>query len=202
MYIERTRPWNIKILQILSSHLILLPEFYTWLTPPGPYRATTCWGRELKFGSYTYFFDHTKTWRASPDKGSAQCRGHLPRQHKHERLYTSFTHPFIRTRWIWKDDYVGQMIFGDLVGLTPPKFVLQVKKTPEKILLRKLVPTGVQTRALLRVRRARYRLLHSGGHVKKNYIHIHLKYYFIWLRNMGDKKKRGKEFNFLWRMML
>ena len=22
-------------------------------------------------------FDHTRTWRASPDEGSAQCRGHL-----------------------------------------------------------------------------------------------------------------------------
>ena len=34
-----------------------------WPTPPGPYRATTCRGRELNYGSHTYFFDHTKTWR-------------------------------------------------------------------------------------------------------------------------------------------
>ena len=34
--------------------------------PPGPYRATTCRGRELNYGSHTYFFDHTRTWRASP----------------------------------------------------------------------------------------------------------------------------------------
>ena len=25
--------------------------------PPGPYRATTCRGRELNYGSHTYFFD-------------------------------------------------------------------------------------------------------------------------------------------------
>ena len=26
---------------------------------------------------HTYFFDHTRTWRASPDEETAQCRGHL-----------------------------------------------------------------------------------------------------------------------------
>ena len=41
-----------------------------------------------------------------------------PRQHKHnERQYTPSTHSVIQTRQIWKDDYDGQMIFGDLVGL-------------------------------------------------------------------------------------
>ena len=34
-----------------------------WLTPPGPYRATTCRGRELIFGSHTYFYDHTRHGR-------------------------------------------------------------------------------------------------------------------------------------------
>ena len=64
--------------------LISSPEFnfpligsFTWLMPLGPYRSTTCWGRKLFSGSHTYFFDHTRTWRASPNEGSAQCRGHL-----------------------------------------------------------------------------------------------------------------------------
>ena len=68
----------------LSSHLISLSKFnlplignFTWPTPPGPYRTTTCRGRELNYGSHTYFFDHTRTLRASPDEWSAQCRGHL-----------------------------------------------------------------------------------------------------------------------------
>ena len=39
------------------------------------------------------------------------------RQHKHERRYISGTHSFIPTRRIRNDDYGGQMIFGDLVGL-------------------------------------------------------------------------------------
>ena len=34
-------------------------------------------GEGINSGSHTYFFDHTKTWRASPDEGSAQCRGHF-----------------------------------------------------------------------------------------------------------------------------
>ena len=50
---------------------------FTWPTPPGPYRAMTYRGRELNYGSHTYLFDHTRTWRPSPDEWSAQCRGHL-----------------------------------------------------------------------------------------------------------------------------
>ena len=44
------------------THLTSLPECnlpligsFTWLTPPGPYRATTCRGREWTCGSHTYF---------------------------------------------------------------------------------------------------------------------------------------------------
>ena len=61
----------------LSKFNLPLIGTFTWPTPPGPYRATACRGRELNYGSHTYFFDHTRTWRASPDECSAQCRGHL-----------------------------------------------------------------------------------------------------------------------------
>ena len=44
-------------------------------------------------------------------------------------------------------DYDGQMIFGDLVGLSFLTFVLQVRKKPEKTSPRKLVPTGDRTQA-------------------------------------------------------
>ena len=70
------------VLHLISSHA--LPEFnlsligsFTWLTPPGPYTVTTCRRRELNFRSHTYFVDHTRTLRASPDEWSAQCRSHL-----------------------------------------------------------------------------------------------------------------------------
>ena len=59
---------------------------------------------------------------------------------------TQFTHPFIQTRWIWKDEYDGKIIFGDLGGLMPPdiRLTYQQKKT-RKTSPRKLVPTGDRT---------------------------------------------------------
>ena len=46
----------------------------------------------INFGLHTYFFDQKRTWRASPDEGSAQCRGHL------RTLKTIHTiHPFIHS---------------------------------------------------------------------------------------------------------
>ena len=40
------------------------------------------------------------------------------------------------------DDYDGQMIFGDLVGLKLPDIRLTGEKNPEKTSPRELVPTG------------------------------------------------------------
>ena len=34
-------------------------------------------GEGINFRSQIYFFDHTRTGKASPDEGSAQCRGHF-----------------------------------------------------------------------------------------------------------------------------
>ena len=45
------------------------------------------------------------------------------------------------------DDYDGQMMFGDLVGLKLPDIRLTGEETPEKTSPRKLVPTGNRTRA-------------------------------------------------------
>ena len=67
-----------------------------------------------------------------------------PRQQEHERRYTPFKQPFIPTRRIWKDNYDGQMIFQDLVGLNLPDICHQVRKNPEKTLPRKPVPTGIE----------------------------------------------------------
>ena len=107
------------IISISSSEFNLpLRGSFTWITPPGPYRVTTCRGRELNFGSHTYFFDNIRTWKSSPDECSAYCRGYLrdSTNMKNDKLHTS-THSFIPTRRIWNDDYGGQMIFFDLVGL-------------------------------------------------------------------------------------
>ena len=62
-------PLFIKFIYLISLSKFLTSPLigtFTWPTPPGPYRA--CRGRELNYGSHTYFFDHTRTWRASPDE--------------------------------------------------------------------------------------------------------------------------------------
>ena len=63
-------------------------------------------------------------WRIS------SMQGPTPRQHEHERRYTTLTHPFIPTKRIWKDDYDCQMIFGDLVGLKLPAIDLKGVEKP------------------------------------------------------------------------
>ena len=151
-----------------SLILILVTKFnlpligtFTWPTPPGPYRATTCRGRELNYGSHTYLFDHTRTWRASPDEWSAQCRGHLrdSTNMKDNRLHTKHTlrHPNkAKMEWWLRRP-------NDTRGPWGPKVSWQVRKNPEKTSPRKLVPTGDRTRAPLRDNRACYHLLHSDG---------------------------------------
>ena len=80
-------------------------------------------------------------WEISSMPGSS------PRQHKHERRYTPFTHPFILTRRIWKDDNDGQVIFGDLVGLKLLDICLKGEEKPQKTTPSELAPTGDRTRA-------------------------------------------------------
>ena len=135
------------------SHLISLSKFnlpligtFTWPTPPGPYRVTTCRGGELNYGSHTYFFDHTRTWSASSAERSAQC-----------------THSAIPTRRIWNDDYDGQMVFGDLGGLKFPDICLTGEEKPRKNLTQETCPYRRSNPGPLRARCACYRLLHSGG---------------------------------------
>ena len=65
-------------------------------------------------------------WVISPMPGPP------PRQHKHERQYTPSTHSVIPTRRICNDDYDGQMIFGDLVGLKFPDICLTGEEKPRK----------------------------------------------------------------------
>ena len=78
------------------------------------------------------FWPH-KDMECLPGWGISSKSGPPPRQHKHERRYTPFTHPFILTRWIWRKGYDGQMMFGDLVGLKLPDILSYWwGKTPKK----------------------------------------------------------------------
>ena len=140
---------------VLKMSLISLSKFnlpligtFTRPTPPGPYRATTCRGRELNYGSHTYFF----FWPHKDMEGLlgwviSQMPGPPPRQHKHERQYTPSTQSVIPTRRIWDDDYDGQMILMDLGGIKFPDMCLTGEEKPRKTSPRKLVPNGDRTRA-------------------------------------------------------
>ena len=99
---------------------------FTWLTLRWLYRATTCLGRELNFGSHTYYFWSHEDMEGLPWWVISSMPGPPLRQHKHERLYTPGTHSVIRTRRIWK------MIFGDLGGLKFPDICLTGEEKPRK----------------------------------------------------------------------
>ena len=71
-------------------------------------------------------------------------------------------HPGL-TRRIWKDDYDGQMIFGDLVGLKLPDICLIGEENSQKNLTQETFPDRESNPSPLRDRRACYRLFHSGG---------------------------------------
>ena len=90
--------------------------------------------------------------------------GPPPRQHKHERQYTPSTHSVIPTRRILNDDYDGQMIFGDLGGLTFPDICLTGEEKPRKNLTQETCPDRGSNPGPLRDKRACCHLLHSGGH--------------------------------------
>ena len=90
---------------------------FMWLTLPRPYRATTCWERELTL-------DHIHTFLTTQGHGGPpRTRDQL--QHKHERWYTPSTYPFIPTSWIWKDDNDG---LNDIQGPCGPKASLWVRE--------------------------------------------------------------------------
>ena len=116
----------------LSKFNVPLIGTFTWPTPPGPYRATTCRGRELNYGSHTYFFWPHKDMEGLPGWVISPMPGPPPRQHKHERQYTPSTHSVIPTRRRWNDDDDGQMIFGDLGGLKLPDICLTGEEKPRQ----------------------------------------------------------------------
>ena len=110
--------------------------------------ATTCRERELTLDDIHSFLT-TQVHGGPPGWVISSTPGPTPRQHEHARRYTSFTHEFILTRWIWKDVYDGQIIFGNfLVDLKLPDICLTGEEKPRKKKTpRKLVPIGDWTQA-------------------------------------------------------
>ena len=65
------------------------------------------------------------------------------------------------------DDYDGQMIFGDLVGLKLPDICLRGEEKPRKNLIQETCPNRGSNPGLRHDKRACYRLFHSGGHIAR-----------------------------------
>ena len=70
------------------------------------------------------------------------------------------------------DDYDGQMLFGDLVGLKLPDIRLAGEEKPRKNLTQETCPDRESNPAPLPAKRACYHLLHSGGQIHKLYLGI------------------------------
>ena len=101
-------------------------------------------GRGLNYGSHTYLFDHTRTWRTTPDEWSALCRGHL-RDSTNMKDNTHQAH----TQSSRQGEYemiitTAKWYSGTLGGLKFPEIFLTGE---EKTSPRKPVPTGDRTRA-------------------------------------------------------
>ena len=91
-------------------------------------------------------FDHTRTWRASPDEGSTQCRGHFRHStnmkddthqaHIHSHQQGEYEIMIMAARWH----------SGTFLGLKIPDIYLTGEEKLRKISRNKAVPTGDRTR--------------------------------------------------------
>ena len=96
----------------MSKFNLPLIGTFTWPTPPGPYRATTCWGRKLNYGSHT-----VHTFLTTQGHGGAGATSETAQTWKTVHTKHTLSHP---NKANMNDDYDGQVIFGDLVGLKLP----------------------------------------------------------------------------------
>ena len=117
-------------------------------------------GEGIKLWITYILFDHTRTWRASPDEWSARCRGHL-RDSTNMKDNTHQAHTQSSQQGEYEMITTAKWYSGTLGGLKFPDICLTGEENPEKTSPRKLVPTGDRTRAPCVTC---YHLLHSGGH--------------------------------------
>ena len=139
-------------------------------------------GEGINSGSHTYsFFDHTRTWRASLDEGSAQCRGHL-RDDKNIKDDTH--HSLIHSNKANMKGWLRLPI--DIRGTIGPKVFWHLsyrwRKPPQKTSPRKLILSGDRTLA-------RYV---TGAHVTACSTAVDLLYI------INHKNRENAKFEFSW----
>ena len=130
-----------------------------------------------------HFWPH-KDMEGFPGWVISPMPGPPPRQHKHERQYTPSTHSVIPTRRIWNDDYGGQMIFGDLMGLKFPDICLTGEEKPRRNLTRETCPDRGSNPGPLRDKRAWYHY----NRKKEQYMIVNMLNYICQLQMYLSKK--------------
>ena len=120
---------------------------FTWLTPPGPYRARTCRERELTLYHRDTFL--TTQGHGGPPRISDQLNAGTSSETTRikDDTHHSRTHSFQQGEYGKDNNYDGQMIFREPWGLKLPDICLTGEENPRKTSPRKLVPTGDTTRA-------------------------------------------------------
>ena len=142
---------------------------FTLLTRPGPKESHDLSGEGINSGLHTYFFDHIRTRRASPDEGSAQFRSHF-RDNTNMKDDSQHTiHAAIHSNkanmkeWLWRPK--------DIRGTCRPKASWHLSyswgQTPKKLHPGNLSRLGSNPDPL-RDRRAFYRLLQRWTDLKCN----------------------------------
>ena len=133
-------------------YLLLIGAFLT--------HAMTCRKRELTLDHIHTFL--TRQGHGGPPRMSDKLNAVTTfKTTRTLKKHTPFTNIFILRRRIWKHDYVGQMIFGDLVGLKVPYICLTGGKTPKKP-HPGTCPDRGSNPGPLRDKRACYRLFRRG----------------------------------------
>ena len=161
MRMEHFETCILKLISLSKFNLPLIGTF-TWPTPPGPYRVTTCRGRELNYRSHILFWPH-KDMEGLPGWVISPMPGPPPRKHKHKKRT-----PQAHTQSSQQGEY-GMMMTtakwysGTLGGLKIPDICLTGEEKPRKNLTQETCPDRESNSGPLRDRRACYHLLHSGG---------------------------------------
>ena len=151
------------------QNLISLSKFnlpiigtFTWPTPPGPYRAKTCRGRELNYGSHTYFLT-TKGHEGPPrmsDQPNAGATSETAQTWKTIHTKHTLNHPNkanMERWWRWPNDIRGP--WGPKVS-----WHLSYRwGKPRKNLTQESSSDRGSNPGPLRDKRACYHLLHNGG---------------------------------------
>ena len=133
------------ILVIISLSKFNFPLIgtFTWLTPPGPYRVTTCRGRELTL-DYIHTVLTTRTWRASrmSDQPNAGATSETAQTWKTIHIKHTCSHPNKADMewWLWRPNNTR--------GLWGPKVSWHLSyrwgKTPKKPHRRNLSRPGIE----------------------------------------------------------